>query len=51
MGHSQADKDESHDRIVRMAAARFREAGVDGIGVADLMQPLPSLDSLARARS
>ena len=38
MGHSQADKDESHDRIVRMAAARFREAGVDGIGVADLMR-------------
>jgi TetR/AcrR family transcriptional repressor of nem operon len=38
MGHSKADKDESHDRIVRMAAARFREAGVDGIGVADLMK-------------
>jgi TetR/AcrR family transcriptional repressor of nem operon len=38
MGHSQADKDESHDRIVRVAAARFREAGVDGIGVADLMK-------------
>ncbi len=38
MGHSQADKAESHDRIVRVAAARFREAGVDGIGVADLMK-------------
>jgi TetR/AcrR family transcriptional repressor of nem operon len=38
MGHSQADKAESHDRIVRMAAARFREDGVDGIGVADLMK-------------
>src|SRR5260370_31947987 len=38
MGRSQADKAESHDRIVRMAAARFREAGVDGIGVADLMK-------------
>jgi TetR/AcrR family transcriptional repressor of nem operon len=38
MGHSQADKAESHDRIVRLAAARFREAGVDGIGVADLMK-------------
>ena len=33
MGHSQADKAESHDRIVRMAAARFREDGVDGIGM------------------
>lgn len=38
MGHSQADKDETHQRIVRVAAARFREAGVDGIGVADLMK-------------
>ena len=38
MGHSQEDKAESHDRIVRVAAARFREAGVDGIGVADLMK-------------
>src|SRR5882724_13067087 len=38
MGHSKADKDESHDRIVQVAAARFRETGVDGIGVADLMK-------------
>jgi len=38
MGHSQADKDESHDRIVQVAATRFRENGVDGIGVADLMK-------------
>ncbi len=38
MGHSQAEKARSHDRIVRMAAARFREAGIDGIGVADLMK-------------
>src|SRR5260370_42567247 len=38
MGRSQADKAESHDRIVRMAAARFRETGVDGVGVADLMK-------------
>src|SRR5882757_5699290 len=38
MGHSQADKDDSHDRIVRVAAARFRETGVDGVGVADLMK-------------
>jgi TetR/AcrR family transcriptional repressor of nem operon len=38
MGHSQVDKAESHDRIVQAAAARFREAGVDGIGVADLMK-------------
>ena len=38
MGHSKADKDESHDRIVQVAAARFREIGVDGVGVAELMK-------------
>ena len=38
MGHSRADKAENHDRIVQVAAERFREQGVDGIGVADLMR-------------
>jgi TetR/AcrR family transcriptional repressor of nem operon len=38
MGHSKADKAESHQRIVKTAAARFRETGVDGVGVADLMK-------------
>ncbi|MDC0711947.1 TetR/AcrR family transcriptional regulator [Stigmatella sp. ncwal1] len=38
MGHSRADKAESHERIVKVAADRFREAGIDGIGVADLMK-------------
>ncbi len=38
MGHSKADKAKSHERIVRVAADRFRETGVDGIGVADLMK-------------
>ena len=38
MGHSQADKAETHERIVRRASKRFREAGLDGIGVADLMK-------------
>ena len=38
MGHSQAEKAESHDRIVQVAAARFRENGVGGVGVADLMK-------------
>jgi TetR/AcrR family transcriptional regulator, transcriptional repressor for nem operon len=37
MVHSKAEKADNHDRIVRAAAARFRERGVDGIGVADLM--------------
>jgi TetR/AcrR family transcriptional repressor of nem operon len=38
MGHSKAEKAENHERIVKKAAARFRETGVDGIGVADLMK-------------
>jgi TetR/AcrR family transcriptional repressor of nem operon len=38
VGKSQKDKAESHDRIVQVAAVRFREAGIDGIGVADLMK-------------
>lgn len=38
MGHSKANKEESHARIVQTAAARFREAGIDGVGVAELMK-------------
>ena len=38
MGHSRAEKAESHDRIVKVAATRFRENGVEGVGVADLMK-------------
>ncbi|HTT09728.1 MAG TPA: TetR/AcrR family transcriptional regulator [Burkholderiaceae bacterium] len=38
MGHSRAAKADSHDRIVKVAADRFRELGVDGISVADLMK-------------
>src|SRR5271154_7446808 len=38
MGHSKADKADSHARIVEKAAARFRESGVEGVGVADLMK-------------
>ena len=38
MGHSKAAKEKSHQRIVKTAAARFRERGVDGIGVAELMK-------------
>jgi TetR/AcrR family transcriptional repressor of nem operon len=37
MGHSQASKAETHDRIVQVAADRFRALGVDGISMADLM--------------
>lgn len=38
MGYSQAEKAESHQRIVDVAARRFRELGLDGISVADIMK-------------
>ncbi|WP_454849149.1 TetR/AcrR family transcriptional regulator [Rhizobium binxianense] len=38
MGHSQQEKQKTHDRIVEIAAQRLRERGLDGIGVADLMK-------------
>src|ERR1700686_978421 len=38
MGHSRSDKQTTHERIIRVAAKRFRERGLDGIGVADVMK-------------
>jgi len=38
MGYSKIDKAETHTRIVRVAAKRFRERGLEGIGVADVMK-------------
>jgi TetR/AcrR family transcriptional repressor of nem operon len=38
MGYSKSDKAETHNRIVRVAAKRFRERGLGGIGVADVMK-------------
>jgi TetR/AcrR family transcriptional regulator, transcriptional repressor for nem operon len=38
MGHSQAEKAESHQRIVNVASRRFRELGLEGISVADIMK-------------
>src|SRR5690349_15406900 len=38
MGHSQESKAETHAKIVRAAAKRLREVGLEGIGVADLMK-------------
>jgi len=37
MGHSRASKREHHEQIVGVAASRFREDGVDRVGVAELM--------------
>jgi TetR/AcrR family transcriptional repressor of nem operon len=38
MGHSRASKREHHREIVGVAASRFREDGIDQVGVADLMR-------------
>ncbi len=40
MGHSKASKALTHARLVAAAAARFKERGVDGISLADLMRDL-----------
>ena len=38
MGYSKSGKAETHTRIVTVAAKRFRERGLEGIGVADVMK-------------
>ncbi|MFJ3487366.1 TetR/AcrR family transcriptional regulator [Pseudomonas sp. NPDC090202] len=38
MSRSQAEKAVIHEHIVNLAASRFREVGLNGIGVADLMK-------------
>jgi TetR/AcrR family transcriptional repressor of nem operon len=38
MGYSKSDKAKTHTRIVKVAAKRFRELGLKGIGVADVMK-------------
>lgn len=38
MGHSQARKQQTHEQIVQTAARRFRESGVDGVSIANLMK-------------
>src|ERR1700676_2788677 len=38
MGYSKSDKAETHARILSAAAKRFRELGLEGIGVADVMK-------------
>jgi TetR/AcrR family transcriptional repressor of nem operon len=40
MGHSKATKANTHARLVEAAAARFKERGVDGISLSDLMKEL-----------
>ncbi len=38
MGHSKAEKARTHKRIVAMASKRFREKGLAGFGIAELMK-------------
>src|ERR1700757_3811983 len=38
MRHSKAEKTKTHQRIVAIASKRFREEGLVGIGIADLMK-------------
>ena len=38
MANSRAEKARNHERILELAAARFREVGIDGVGVAHLMK-------------
>jgi len=38
MGHSKAEKTETHKRIVKIASKRFREDGLAGVGISALMK-------------
>ena len=38
MGHSRSSKTKTHKRIVQIASKRFREEGLAGVGIADLMK-------------
>jgi TetR/AcrR family transcriptional repressor of nem operon len=40
MGHSRASKANTHAKLVEAAASRFKERGIDGISLADLMKEL-----------
>ena len=38
MGYSRAQKAKTHEHIVKLASKRFREEGLAGIGIAELMK-------------
>ena len=38
MGHSKAQKAKTHERIVKLASKMFREEGLAGVGIAELMK-------------
>src|SRR5260370_37525445 len=38
MGHSQAEKAKTYEKVLKLAAAQIREHGIDALGVAELMK-------------
>ena len=38
MGHSQSEKKSNHERILRIAAKRLREKGLEAVAIADVMK-------------
>src|SRR6202453_1359489 len=38
MGYSKAQKEKTHKRVVAIASKRFREEGLAGVGIAELMK-------------
>ena len=38
MGHSRAEKEKTHKRIVSIASKKFRQEGLAGVGIAELMK-------------
>jgi hypothetical protein len=45
MGHSKAEKVKTHKRIVAIASKRFRQEGLAGVGIAELMKWAASTDT------
>jgi TetR/AcrR family transcriptional repressor of nem operon len=37
-GHSRPEKAKTYERMIKLASMRFREEGLAGIGIADLMK-------------
>ena len=47
MRHSAEEKTKTHERIVEIASARIREEGIEGPGVAEIMQGVPASPAAA----
>jgi TetR/AcrR family transcriptional repressor of nem operon len=51
MGYSKAQKEKTHKRIVAIASERFREKGLAGFGIAELMKEAGHCRRVARIGS